>query len=418
MTGRRLRRLAAAVVLAAAALLAAAGGWRAAHPTTPTSLHARAAAIEAQLRCPTCQGLSAADSPSPIAAGMRRDIETQLAAGATPAQIRRYFVARYSDWILLDPPRRGLGWLLWVAPLLLLTAGLVLAARTLRRQPAAAATPTEIAAATQWANTAPLADSDLPDPIAAAVADVRAAQVDADLDPDGHVGLQAAAIRLATALREHPAGRSGDAGDGPTNADQPADVPATSPVAGSALRRIAVPVAAVLFAGVLGVTLARAVGTRPPGAVPTGDFATSPAPTAASAEGQAARLERLRQATRTHPRDPAAWLVYATALDQSGQLAAAEPGYRRTLVLDPQNMIARQRLGWLLTRGGSPDEALRVLAPALRARSRDPQVVLLVGLAQRGAGLPQSATTLRRYLQLDPGGDQADLVRTLLAGRP
>lgn len=412
MTRRRMRRLGAAALLLAAALLAAIGGWRAAHPTTATSLHARAVAIERQLRCPTCQGLSVADSPSPIAAGMRRDIETQLAAGATPAQIRGYFVARYSDWILLDPPRRGIGWLLWAAPALLLGAGLGLMWRALRRRrpSAPAVTAAEVADATRWA-TAPSADDpDLPDPVAAAIADVRAAQVDADLDPDGHLGLHAAATRLATVLREHPASRDGGDDDEPNIHGDPAATKAP-PDARQGVRRVALPVTAVLFAGLLGATLARTVGTRPAGAVPTGTFATIPA-TATPAPDLAA----LGRATRDRPTDPAAWLAYATALDQAGQLAAAEPGYRRTLALDPTNVITRERLGWLLTRGGSPDEALTILAPTLRARPNDPQVVLLVGLAQRGAGLPQATATLRHYLQLEPTGGQADLVRALLAG--
>ena len=412
MTRRRLRRLGAAALLLAAALLAAAGGWRAAHPTTPPTLHARAAAIEAELRCPTCQGLSVAESPSPIAAGMRRDIESQLAAGATAAQIRRYFVARYSDWILLDPPRRGIGWLVWAAPLLAVAAGLLLAARALRRQPAAAtATPAQVAAATRWATATTVDEATLPGPVAAAVADVRAAQLDADLDPDGHLALHAATVRLATALHDHPIGGGDTRAD--TTADTGAPAPTSAPSARRGWRRVALPITAVLFAGVLGATLARAVGSRPAGAVPTGGFATSPAATASPA---GADLRRLEQATRTRPGDPAVWLAYATALDQSGQLAAAEPDYRRTLALDPNNVTARERLGWLLTRGGSPDEALTVLTPALRARPSDPQVVLLVGLAQRAAGLPQATATLRRYLRLDPAGGQADLVRALLTG--
>lgn len=90
-------------------------------------------AIASRLRCPVCQNESVADSPSELAAQMRALIRTRLQGGESPDAIVAYFVSRYGEWILLDPPRRGLGWLLWTAPGVALALGLLAAAAFLRR---------------------------------------------------------------------------------------------------------------------------------------------------------------------------------------------------------------------------------------------------------------------------------------------
>ncbi|HYT10986.1 MAG TPA: cytochrome c-type biogenesis protein CcmH, partial [Mycobacteriales bacterium] len=249
MSPTRTRRLLAALAAVAVVLLVAVGAWRAAAPPQTVTLQDRAVGVERTLRCPTCQGLSVADSPSPIAVGMRRQIEQQLAAGATPGQVRGYFVARYGDWILLDPPRRGLGWLVWAAPLVALAAGLALVWRALRRRaPRGDATPEQQAAAARFAADPPT-DTDLPETVAAALTDLHAARHDAELDPVGQAGADDALARLAAALRDHPV--SGPTAPAVTDATEPTS-PAPVALAGRrGAARHAVPVAAVLFAGLL-----------------------------------------------------------------------------------------------------------------------------------------------------------------------
>jgi cytochrome c-type biogenesis protein CcmH len=70
--------------------------------------------LAAELRCPDCESLSAAESRTAAAAAIRQEIDAQLAAGRSPDEIRDSFVARYGEWILLEPRGAPL-WL--VAPL-------------------------------------------------------------------------------------------------------------------------------------------------------------------------------------------------------------------------------------------------------------------------------------------------------------
>jgi cytochrome c-type biogenesis protein CcmH/NrfF len=130
MSARRVAVAVAAIVLVG---MAAAGLLRAAAATGPASEAQRVEAIAATLRCPTCQGLSVADSPSKVANGMRDIIAEQLAAGQSPEQIQAWFVERYGEWILLSPPPSGLGWAVWLLPVVALAVGVVAAVAVARR---------------------------------------------------------------------------------------------------------------------------------------------------------------------------------------------------------------------------------------------------------------------------------------------
>ncbi len=76
------------------------------------------------LRCPVCQNLSVADSPSELAVQMREVIRDRLRQGESREQIMAYFVEKYGEWILLSPARHGFNWLAWIAPFAGLLGGL------------------------------------------------------------------------------------------------------------------------------------------------------------------------------------------------------------------------------------------------------------------------------------------------------
>jgi cytochrome c-type biogenesis protein CcmH len=89
----------------------------------PPSEGQRVHRITSQIRCPTCRGLSAADSDSPAAEFIREETRRRVRAGEPDAQIIAFFVGRYGNDILLKPERRGVAGLVWALP----AAGVVLA---------------------------------------------------------------------------------------------------------------------------------------------------------------------------------------------------------------------------------------------------------------------------------------------------
>jgi cytochrome c-type biogenesis protein CcmH len=105
---------------------------------TGAVLEARTEEVGALLRCPVCQGLSIADSPATMAQKMKARVRELLAAGYEEEQILAYFERSYGEFVRLEPARRGINWLVWIAPPLALLGGLVLVRKTLGRRLTAA----------------------------------------------------------------------------------------------------------------------------------------------------------------------------------------------------------------------------------------------------------------------------------------
>jgi len=64
----------------------------------------RAASLEAQIRCPSCEDLSVAQSSTSSAIAVRHQIAAMIAAGQSDQAIESSLVARYGGTILLKPP--------------------------------------------------------------------------------------------------------------------------------------------------------------------------------------------------------------------------------------------------------------------------------------------------------------------------
>jgi cytochrome c-type biogenesis protein CcmH len=94
----------------------------------------RAYELEQRLRCPVCQSVSIAESPSETAQTMRIAVAEQVAADRTDQEIIGYFRARYGDWVLLDPPPSGSTLPLWGLPVAAVVVGGA-ALFVLRRRP-------------------------------------------------------------------------------------------------------------------------------------------------------------------------------------------------------------------------------------------------------------------------------------------
>ena len=121
MTIRRTAFTVGATALAALGVMIVVAWLR---PSAPMSPAQQAAQLEAQLRCPDCQGLSVAESQTTAAGAIRTEVAQRLASGQAPDQVRAYFVSRYGEWILLEPASFP-WWLLPFAAVVLGAAALV-----------------------------------------------------------------------------------------------------------------------------------------------------------------------------------------------------------------------------------------------------------------------------------------------------
>ncbi len=100
--------------------------------------------IASQLFCPVCENIPLDECQTTACEGWRDLIRQHLGEGWTDEEIKAYFVAQYGDRVLGEPPPRGLNWLLYVLPpMVILVAAVLLVAKLKRQHEEPIAEPTE-----------------------------------------------------------------------------------------------------------------------------------------------------------------------------------------------------------------------------------------------------------------------------------
>ena len=90
--------------------------------------------LASELRCVMCQNQSLADSNAQIAHDLRREVLDLMQQGKSDAEIKRFLVDRYGEFVLYKPGMAGNTWLLWFGPALLLLAGTAIVFRIVRKR--------------------------------------------------------------------------------------------------------------------------------------------------------------------------------------------------------------------------------------------------------------------------------------------
>ena len=102
--------------------------------------------VTSRLNCPLCQGQTLNECPLQICDEMRELIRQKLQAGESDDQIIAYFVQRFGDRVLNEPPRSGFALLGWVMPVLGLLLGIALVTLALRAMTRRTPRPAPVAA--------------------------------------------------------------------------------------------------------------------------------------------------------------------------------------------------------------------------------------------------------------------------------
>ena len=95
---------------------------------------ARAQAIGRGLRCLVCQSESIEESNADLARDLRVIVRERVKAGDSDQAIRDYVVARYGDYVLLNPPFKISTVILWLGPFALLVLAVLLATSVFKRR--------------------------------------------------------------------------------------------------------------------------------------------------------------------------------------------------------------------------------------------------------------------------------------------
>jgi cytochrome c-type biogenesis protein CcmH len=95
------------------------GGVVVAQTPTPEDV----AAVARDLWCPLCSGVRLDVCDLKACMQMKEVIALKLQEGATPAEIKAYFVQQYGPQVMGEPPRQGFTLLAWILPFAALLIG-------------------------------------------------------------------------------------------------------------------------------------------------------------------------------------------------------------------------------------------------------------------------------------------------------
>ena len=99
----------------------------------PVSVEERVERISKEVRCPTCESQSVADSRAPASDAIREEVRRRVDAGEDDSAILAFLVSRYGKDVLLEPEASGVSALVWVLPVLAVASGLAGLAVAFRR---------------------------------------------------------------------------------------------------------------------------------------------------------------------------------------------------------------------------------------------------------------------------------------------
>jgi cytochrome c-type biogenesis protein CcmH len=97
--------------------------------------------IAKKLNCPTCAGINLADCRTLTCEQWRNQINDLVKQGYSDKEVLDYFVTRFGEQVLQEPPKSGSTLFLWVLPVIILLAGGVWLTFALRRWAGRGAAP-------------------------------------------------------------------------------------------------------------------------------------------------------------------------------------------------------------------------------------------------------------------------------------
>lgn len=98
------------------------------------ALEERARDLSKGLRCLVCRNESIDESNAELARDLRLLVRERIVEGDSDEEVIDFVVARYGEYVLLNPRATGANLILWIAGPVLLLSGLAIAGMYLRRR--------------------------------------------------------------------------------------------------------------------------------------------------------------------------------------------------------------------------------------------------------------------------------------------
>lgn len=343
----------------------------------PPGLRDRAYELEQRLRCPVCQSVSIAESPSETAQAMRDVVAEQVAAGRSDQEILDYFRARYGDWVLHDPPAAGATLLLWLLPAAGAAVGAVALIVMRRRAP-----PPEPDDAVDRDTAAQQRDQALRD-LADLERQIDAGEIPAPVAQTLRRRYETTAAQTAEILQKNP----------PTSRRR---ARASTLIYGAAIT------AGILAAAVL---LPQYVAPRPEGGFVTGNEVLGTEPAPPSRDLSTVTEAEMEEVLAANPTVVGMRLALAKRYLQKANLDKAAEHYGVALKQDPGNPDVQAGAARLLFEMGRPDAALRFVTRALEIDPSSRAAAQVLWSASGRADLPDHVrSTVNQLIAAHAGG--------------